>query len=91
MSNGLPTWDEMSDVDKGATLLHLWKRRREGAAYAVENYPVKYLDHPALVALGDEDACKHAQKVTGGDSAISQRIGREEYVRLYELALDAER
>ena len=47
----LPTWAQMSDLDKGAALLHLHKREWEGADYAEENYPARYFEHPALTSL----------------------------------------
>ena len=56
----LPTWDEMSDLDKGAALLHAWKRDWEGPAYAVENYPAEYLENPVLMRLDDREASRHA-------------------------------
>lgn len=88
--NQLPTWDEMSDLDKGAALLHVWKREWEGAAYAVEEYPCEYFDHPALTALTREQACEHAEAVTGGHENILTELG-DEHERLYDAALDADR
>jgi hypothetical protein len=80
----LPTWDEMSDVDKGAALLHLHKRDSEGADYAVENYPVVYYDDPRLTALESREACRHAVSV----SRDADRISGKEHQRLCNLALD---
>lgn len=84
--NPLPTWDEMSDLDKGAALLHDHKRDSEGADYAVENYPCRYLDDPSLTALDGEDASEHAAEVCGED--VFERLGGSEYERLYDLALN---
>jgi hypothetical protein len=84
----LPTWAEMSDVDKGAALLHLHKRDWEGAEYAVENYPARYFDHPALVALSRSDACRHAVSVED-DAEAAGALRGDEYERLYDLALEA--
>jgi hypothetical protein len=83
----LPTWDEMSDLDKGAALMHAWKRYREGTSYAVAHYPVRYFDHPALLALDDKAACDHAAKVSKGWQAWEDN----EFDRLYDLALYADR
>lgn len=83
----LPTWDEMSDLDKGAALLHAWKRSWEGPSYAVENYPAEYLEDPRLMTLGRKDACKHAARVTKG----WQDWDIDETTRLYDAALDASR
>lgn len=84
----LPTWAEMTDVDKGCALLHLHKRRWEGASYAIEEYPCRYLDNPRLVALAPQDACRHAVRVGGSSEAAWDRLGEDEFRRLYELALD---
>jgi hypothetical protein len=86
----LPTWAEMTDLDKGAALLHLHKREWEGADYAIENYPAEYFDHPALVALSPLQACRHAASVED-DADDAGMLGGDEYRRLYDLALDADR
>jgi hypothetical protein len=80
----------MSDLDKGAALLHLHKRDWEGAEYAVENYPARYFDHPALVALNRRDACRHAVSVED-DADRAGALTGDEHMRLYDLALDHER
>jgi len=86
----LPTWAEMSDLDKGAALMHLHKREWEGDEYAEENYPAEYFDHPALTALSERAACRHAVSVEeAADNAGA--TGGDEYERLYSLALDADR
>lgn len=56
-TTGLPSWPEMSDLDKGAALLHLHKCDSEGAGYAIENYPARYFDDPRLTALSPREAC----------------------------------
>lgn len=83
----LPTWNEMSDLDKGAALLHAWKRDREGSSYAVEHYPARYFDHPALLALDEKAACHHAAKATKG----WRDLDVTEFDRLYDDALAADR
>lgn len=90
MTTDLPTWDQMSDLDKGAALLHLRKRHTDGPRYATEHYPCHYFDHPALLALDEEDASAHAAglKYQGG---TFRALGADEYQRLYDLALDADR
>jgi hypothetical protein len=85
--DGLPAWAEMTDLDKGAALLHVWKRRQEGSAYATEHYPARYLTDPTLVALDRKAASRHAVSVTGGYKAIRAQLGKDEYDRLYEQAL----
>ena len=83
----LPDWDDMSDADKGATLLHIHKRDNEGESYAVENYPARYFDDPRLTALDAEDACDHAAQF----EEPAEDLDGDEYERLYNLALDRER
>ena len=83
----LPAWSELTDLDKGAVLLHLHKRGREGADYAIDNYPARYFDHPALTVLSERDACEHAASMAGSAGELS--FAEEE--RLYDLALDADR
>lgn len=87
----VPTWEQMSDLDKGAALLHMHKVEREGREYAEAEYPCRYLDNPQLVALDGLAASWHAQRVTVTNTAIFERIGDDEYFRLYDLALDADR
>ncbi len=88
----LPTWDEMSDLDRGCALLFVWKVYWEhDYAYAREHYPCRYRDDAALsVLLSVSDACRHARAVTGGHLAIQARLGDAEWQRLYDLALDAD-
>jgi hypothetical protein len=87
MTGELPTWAEMTDLDKGAALMHVWKRDREGPAYAVEHYPVQYFDHVALLALDTTEACKHASVVVKNWRSMDVA----KFDRLYDLALDASR
>jgi hypothetical protein len=82
-----PTWDEMSDLDKGAALLHAWKRDWEGPSYAVAEYPAEYLENPALMRLDDREASRHAARVTKG----WQDWDVDEVQRLYDAALEASR
>lgn len=83
----LPGWAEMSDLDRGATLLHIWKRAWEGAGYARGNYPCQYLEHPRLIALSRNEACRHAVAVCSDDATMRRTLGDAEYDRLYDLAL----
>ena len=94
----LPLWEDMTDVDRGAALMFLWKCHWErNFQYARENYPCTYRGHPDLVALSERDACSHAgqivKELTGqwGHVAINAHLGEAEFDRLYNLALDAKR
>ncbi|GGM27990.1 hypothetical protein GCM10011608_11040 [Micromonospora sonchi] len=62
----LPGWADMSDLDKGAALLHDRARESEGDDYAAEHYPARYLRDPRLVALGPVEATAHARAVAQG-------------------------
>lgn len=84
-SPALPGWDDISDLDKGAALLHLHKRQWEGASYAIENYPARFFDHPALTDLADEDASRHAARMY----RRADDLPASEHERLYDLALAA--
>lgn len=86
----LPVWDQMSDRDKGAALLHAAKRENEGASYAVEHYACRYFDDPRLTRLTPETASRHAARTVGDTYEIVELIGQAEYERLYDAALDAE-
>jgi hypothetical protein len=83
-SSNLPTWDEMSDLDKGCAAMHLWKRERDGAVYAVEHYPARYLDDERLKALDPQAASRHAASMRARASALDAA----EWGRLYDLALE---
>jgi hypothetical protein len=84
----LPTWDDMSELDRGAALMHVWKRDWEGSAsYAVENYPCEYIEDETLIALDPIEACRHAVAVADNWSKINDRIGEDEVERLYNRAL----
>lgn len=85
-TTALPSWDEMTDLDKGAALMHAHKRDWEGASYAVENYPAEYFDHPALLALDERDASQHAARVTKG----WQDWELDEVRCLYDVAMRAD-
>jgi hypothetical protein len=87
-TSGLPTWAEMTDLDKGAALLHLHKRDWEGDEYAQDNYPARYFDHPALTALSPLQACRHAVSVEDDADRAGATRG-DEFERLYDLALTA--
>ena len=89
-AKSLPAWDEMSDLDKGAALLHLHKREWEGAEYAESDYPCRYFDDPDLVALSPLQACRHAVSVED-DAERAGALKAPEYERLYDLALAADR
>jgi len=86
----LPRWDDLSDLDKGAALLHQHKREWEGPEYAESDYPCRYFDHPALTGLTSLAQCRHAASLDQEGAKLSLTNGSE-YERLYNLALDADR
>lgn len=89
-ASGLPAWDEMSDLDKGAALLFVWKCHWERSyGYARDNYPATYIDDERLRALDPDEACRHGSNVAGMWKEANERLGAEETQRLYDLALAA--
>lgn len=89
---GLPDWDDMTDLDRGAALMFLWKCYWERSyAYARDNYPATYINDPRLLALDARDACRHASAVAGSHREAEERWGSAETQRLYDLALDHDR
>ena len=85
--NGLPAWADMSDLDKGAAVLHLHKREWEGGDYAAENYPARYFNDPALTALDPAAASAHAASM----EIYADALSFDEIERLYDGALEADR
>lgn len=83
----LPSWDDLSDLDKGAALLHLHKREWEGGDYAEEHYPARFFDHPALTVMWPREASRFAASLEENAEDLSP----DEHKRLYDLALNAER
>ena len=90
-ASGLPSWDDMTDLDRGSALMFVWKVKREGSLYAREHYPVRYVDHPVLTALDVATACRHARQVVGTWREAGERLGDDEKQRLYDLALNHSR
>lgn len=91
VASRLPQWDGLTDLDKGAALMHAWKVHWEASpAYARENYPVRYFDHPELLALDIAVQCRHARAVTSGHNRAFDALGHDERQRLYDLALREE-
>lgn len=91
-ASGLPAWEELSDLDKGAALLHVWKRHWERSGpYAIANYPACYFDDGLLVGLDSRTASRHASVVCGSWDEVCRRLGDAEVTRLYDLALAADR
>ncbi|OLT30075.1 hypothetical protein BJF79_39690 [Actinomadura sp. CNU-125] len=88
----LPGWDNLTDRDKGAALMHVWKCHWErDPFYARNHYPADYFDHPLLVDLDHKVASLHAVVVAGTWKQAMERLGEDEAQRLYDLALDADR
>lgn len=85
-ATGLPSWDDMSDLDRGAALMFVWKVKREADyAYARDNYPARYSDHPILRDLDVHTTCRHARYVAGTWDEAKDRLGADEAQRLYDL------
>lgn len=83
----LPTWDEMTDHDRGAALAYAWQCRHRGVPHAQMHAPCRYIDSPLLVDLDPVAAGGHALAVCGPIETLLMRLGKPEYDRLYNLAL----
>jgi len=71
VASELPTWDDMSDLDKGCALMFVWKVHWEKSfPYAKNNYPCQYKDHPDLKSLDTVSSCRHR-----GVQGSLQKIG----------------
>lgn len=85
-SEPLPTWDEMTDLDKGAAISYLYRCDLIGIKAAAANYAAEYFDDPRLVALGaTPEASAHAL-------VIAERAFEDlaECARLHTVAIDAD-
>lgn len=78
----LPTWDDMSALDKGAACMH-WVKEDAGDG---NEYPCRYFDSHALVQLSQAQANAHAATMF----EIIQRLPYDQYDTLYEKALKAD-
>jgi len=88
VASELPTWDIMTELDKGCALLFVWKVHWEKSfPYAKNNYPCQYKEHPDLRSLDKAPSCRHARIVTGGYKEVYKKLGGEEFHRLYNMAL----
>ncbi len=93
----LPAWDDLSDLDKGAALLHLHKVDNDGADYATQHYPARFHEHRLLVGLDPVTTSEYAQGLDGdnrremGEEWYAPAPNADEWQRLYDLALDADR
>jgi hypothetical protein len=89
-ATGLPRWDDLTDLDKGAALL-LVLEHGPNLCVSEARLPV-YLDDPVLTGLDPQGACRHAAAVLGCDtsSARWERAaavpGAQEAARLSALA-----
>lgn len=82
--DGLPEWDELKDLDKGAILHFLYKCESEGDfEYASAHYPVQFKIHPVLCSLDQKHQLNYIldRWTDIGDLNIEY----EEEERLYRL------
>jgi hypothetical protein len=90
----LPSWDALSDVDKGCVLMFLHKVEAEGSDYAKTDYPAKFVDNAELVALSPDDASDYAlgfEDQHSAESVLDDGGDLDEWHRLYDLAYAATR
>ena len=86
MAKSVPSWDDLTDHDKGAVIVYLRMREDEGRSYADENYPVCFRDNETLKSLSQHAANRYALLVIGTLSHIEKTLGLQETYRLYDLA-----
>lgn len=91
----LPAWDELSDLDKGVILRYLYRtsppvKGHRGAHFSHRYWRkamvCRFQDDPRLVALEPKDAARYARKVSGGQKAITAKLTKTEYGRLFLVA-----
>lgn len=85
-----PRFEDLHDLDKGAVLLHAWKASQDGARYATEHYPCRFLADETLCALDSVEASRLARSF-GSYSQLRDTLGRAQAEQLYDLALDIDR
>ncbi|MFD8564663.1 hypothetical protein ACFV1N_45995 [Streptosporangium canum] len=79
----LPGWDDMSDLDKGAIVVAMWRAKW----WMLPSLrAARFLDDPVLVALDENSAARHMQKIVGSFDELRNRIGEAEMCRLERLA-----
>lgn len=88
-ATGLPTWDELTDRDRGAAIMHCWARHTQGVIHAREHAPATFWDDELLTALTPYEACRYTAELCGSYAEITDRLGEAERERLYQAALDA--
>jgi len=79
----LPRWDDMSDLDKGAIVVAMW-RAKWWMLPSLRT--ARFLDDPVLVALDENSAARHMQKLVGSFDELRNQIGEAEMYRLERLA-----
>lgn len=93
--NHLPTWDELSDLDKGVILRYLYRtsppaKGHRGAhwdwRHCRRTMVCQFQDDPRLVDLDPKDAARYARKVSGGQKEITAKLTKSEYGRLFLVA-----
>lgn len=89
-------WERLSERDQAAAVAHWQACDGEGFDYARREYPVRWVDDPALVALDRRAANEHADRVAEelvglsiddiGEGDILDALGRDEWYRLLDVA-----
>lgn len=89
----LPTWQEMSHLDRGIALLHVHSRDNDDwTTKTGEAYDASYIDHPDLAALATAEANAHAKEVAAPVIAALTAVENlgfdpwEEYLALIDRA-----
>ena len=91
----LPTWDKMSDLDKGAALRYVYRTSPPAKGHRGAHWDwrhcrrimeCRFFDDPRLTELSPKQSARFARKVTGGQKRIVRTLPKAEYGRLFVIA-----
>ncbi len=82
MTAALPTFDELTQQDQAQLCQFIHKVSWEGEKYARSDYACRFVDHPALVALDEDEACGYALS----QKAAVDSLDDERFVNLANAA-----
>ncbi len=67
----LPTFDQLTEQDQAQLCQFIHKVEWEGEEYARSDYACRFVDHPALVALDEDEACDYALSQQAAVNALA--------------------
>jgi len=87
----LPAWEDLTDRDRGAALVHTERAERDGADYAAEFYTPGF-EHERLAGLAAGTRARYARQLVQAHcpdlslASLTDWLGWDEYERLTGLA-----